>query len=149
MTRLAAPHWLRLAACLGVLALGGVVSTAALASDTGYTVKVKVVKPTVPLNATFKVVASGVSANTSQLLVFINITKKCALSAAKETMVSSDELALNVHVTGAYAKSVPEVAHFVGKHHACAYLRSVPPPSPAQLRARAGAVYHVINSPAG
>jgi len=149
MTRLTTTlrnHGPRVTACLAVLALAGALSAAALASDTAYTVKVNVVKPTVPMSSSFKVVATGFSANTSQLVVYLNQTHKCELTAAAESTLPKAVETIHKHVTGAYTASRSEVAHFLGRHYACAYLRSIPPPTPVLLRARASAPYKVISA---
>jgi hypothetical protein len=149
MTRLATTvrnHGPWVSACLAVLALAGGLSAVALASETAYSVKVKVVKPTVPRLASFKVVATGVSANTSQLVVYLNPDHTCARTAAGETTLPKAVEIINKHVVGAYAATRAEVAHFLGRHYACAYLRSIPPPTPVLLRARASALYTVIRA---
>ena len=137
-----------LAAVVAALALVGALGSLALAA-VPYTVTVKVVKPTVPVGGPFTVVATGLSANTSQLVVYLNITQTCKKTAAAEAAVVSDQLAINASVVGAYTKTQPEVGHVIGLHHACAYLRSVPPPTPVLQRARAAAAYRVVASPAG
>jgi hypothetical protein len=104
------------------------------------------VKPTVPIANPFSVVVTGESANTSRLIVYLNKTQKCAKTAALDAAHPGDAVIINTMVTGAYSKTQPEVAHFLGRHYACAYLRSLPPPTPVLLRARAGAPYTVINA---
>jgi hypothetical protein len=137
-----------LIAGLAALAFVGAVTGVALAAAP-YTVKVSVVKPTVPVGSPFTVVAKGLSANTSQLVVYINISQPCRKTAAAESVVPSDQLAINTSVVGAYIRTKPEVGHVIGLHYACAYLRSVPPPTPVLLRARAVAAYHVVATVAG
>jgi hypothetical protein len=106
-----------------------------------YTVAVKVVPKTVPLPGTFTVTASGMSANTSRLLVFINEDHKCALTAKVDASFAGDVLTFRGRVTGSYSRSQAETDHIAGQHRACAYLTSLPPsPHP---RARAGFVYTV------
>jgi ABC-type transporter Mla maintaining outer membrane lipid asymmetry permease subunit MlaE len=138
----------RVAAGLSALVLAGALGTAATAafgSDDAYTVTVSVVKPTVPIHNTYTVIAKGESANTSQLVIFINIVQKCQKTAVKDAAISTDVKTLVTHVTGAYTKSRLETAQHLGFHYACAYLRSVPPPTPVLFRARGGAVFHVIS----
>lgn len=132
-----------LTACLAALALAGASSTAAVASDSAYTVKVTVVKPNVPINNTFSVDVSGSSANTSQLLVFLNKTVKCKKTAAADKAIPTDALIIAKHVTGPYTATKSGTAHLLGVHYACAYLRSIPPPTPLLPRARAGFAYAV------
>jgi hypothetical protein len=138
----------RLTAGLAALALAGVFSTAAVASDAAYTVNVTVVKTTVPKSNPFKVIVKGVSTNTSQLVVYLNRTHKCAKTAAADSTLPKVAEIINKHVVGSYTKTRTEVAQFLGQHYACAYLRSTPPPTPVLLRARASASYTVI-SPTG
>jgi hypothetical protein len=106
-----------------------------------YTVSVHVKPKTVPLHKTFKVTASGVSANTSLLRVFLNHGKGCAASPVVESTTAGDVLVIKADVTHAYSKSKVVTAQLEGNHFACAYLSALPP-SPLQ-RGHASAHYSV------
>jgi hypothetical protein len=108
------------AAALG-LALTLAWTGAALAGGP-YTVKVKVKPSSVLVGSNFTVAANGVSANLSQLKVFLNRTKKCASTATADAAISSDSLKINDRVSGTYSKARTLTAANVGGHYACAYL---------------------------
>jgi hypothetical protein len=109
-----------------------------------YTVNV-VVNPTVSLASPFSVVMSGVAANSSVLVLYVNTTHKCKRRGAAEAQVPTDQRTFITRVVGAYAETAPEVAQTLGVHYVCAYLRQVEPP-PAIFRARASASYQVTSA---
>jgi hypothetical protein len=121
-----------------VLALG---SSAAALAGTPYTVRVEVSPSSVSSGSSFKVTASGVSNNPSQLKVFVNTTKKCAATAAANAVIPGDSVQINGRVTGAYSKARTLTAANAGGHYACAYL-AAPAPS-TSTRAHASAYYTV------
>ena len=132
-----------LIACVGGLAIAGAWSGAALAGSP-YTVAVKVVPGQVLQHGVSKVTASGNSSNLSRLEVFLNKSAPCKLTAAGDAAVATDFLLVNTTVVHVYIKTKAFTAANLGNHFACAYLTSVPPPSPTLLRARASASY-VVN----
>ena len=131
----------RMIAGVSALALALALSGVALAGGPPYTVKVKVVPSAVPLPGTFKVTASGLSDNTSQLKVFLNRTHPCALTAAGDAAIPGDVLEINKRVVHLYSKSRTFTAPHAGRHYACAYLTALPPAM--LLRAHSGAAYTV------
>ena len=131
-----------LVACVAGLGITGAWGGAALASAP-YTVTVNVAPAQVPLQGQFTVTASGNSANLSRLKVFLNRVVPCKLTAAGDAAVATDHLLINTNVVNAYSKAKGAVGASPGNHLACAYLTSVPPPSPTLLRARASAPYTV------
>jgi hypothetical protein len=108
-------------------------------------VNVTVVKTTVPKSNPFNDIVKGVSTNTSQLVVYLNRTHKCARTVAADSTLPKVAEIINTDVVGSYTRTRTEVAQFLGRHYACAYLRSTPPPTPVLLRARASASYTVIS----
>ena len=130
-----------LAACAAALALALAWSGAALAVGAPYDVKVEVKPSSVQVGSSFSVTANGVSANVSQLKVFLNPTKKCASTAAADAALSGDALQINNRVTGTYSKTRTFTAANAGDHYACAYL-TAPAPS-KRTRANANAYYKV------
>ncbi len=131
-----------LIACAAGLAIAGVWSSAAVAGSP-YTVAVEAVPNTVPLNGMLKVTASGNSSNLSRLEVFVNKKVPCRPTAAGDSAVATDLMLIKTAVVHAYTKTHGVKAVNAGNHFACAYLTSVPPPSPTLLRARASAPYTV------
>jgi len=136
---------LLLIAVVAALLLAGALSGVAPAGPP-YTVNVKVVNPTVPLGSPFSVVVSGVAANSSVLVVYINTTEKCKKRGAAEFQVSTDQRTFITRVVGAYTETRPEVGQNLGVHYACAYLRQVEPPPANIFRARGSASYQVISA---
>ena len=139
----------RLAAGAAAVAVAGCLTGAALAGSP-YTVAVKVVPATTPIPGTFKVTASGLSANLSRLKVFLNTAKACAPTAAADAAIAGDVLVIAPAsgVVHAYtrSKSFTTVAGATGprgegRHEACAYLIAWPPST--LPRAHASASYAV------
>jgi hypothetical protein len=144
-----ATHRRRLAACAAAVAAAGCLTGAALAGSP-YTVTVKVVPATTPIPGSFKVTASGLSANLSRLKVFLNTAKACAPTAAADAAIAGDVLVIAPAsgVVHAYtrSKSFATVAGATGprgegRHEACAYLIAWPPST--LPRAHASASYAV------
>jgi hypothetical protein len=131
----------RLTAAAAAFVLAGAISGTAVASTPPYTVNIKV-PSTVTVNSHFIVVAYGESANLSGLLVFLS-DGKCKRTAAGEK-AAGGALVLASKVVGSYKRTRGLTARFPGPHAVCAYLRSVPPPSPPLLRARAVKLYTVV-----
>jgi hypothetical protein len=131
----------RVTAVVAVLGLALAFSSAASAGGPPYTVKVKVVPSTVRLTKTFKVIASGRSANASRLIVFLNRVRKCALTVAGDAAIPSNHLLVKTGVVHLYSDATTVKTLIAGKHYVCAYLTALPPST--LLRARAGAAYKV------
>jgi hypothetical protein len=130
-----------LAAGFAALALVVAGSAAALASAP-YTVKVKVVPNIILKSSPFTVTATGLSANTSQLAVFLDQNMKCAKTAATEALHPKAVKIISQVVVGAYTKTASFAALHLGLHHACGYLTGLPPQS--LPRARSTAPYKVV-----
>ena len=142
-------HRRSLATGTAAVVLAGCLTGAALAGPP-YTVTVKVVPATAPIPASFKVTASGLSANLSRLKVFLNTAKACAPTAAADAAIAGDVLVISPAsgVVHAYtrSKTFSTVAgatgpRGVGRHEACAYLIAWPPST--LPRAHASASYAV------
>jgi len=131
-----------LIACAAGLAITGASSGAALAGSP-YTVAVTVAPSQIPLHGVATVTASGNSANLSRLRVFLNRTALCQLTAAGDAAIATDVLLIKATVVHAYTKARAFGGKFPGNHLVCAYLTSVPPPSPTLLRAHASAPFVV------
>jgi hypothetical protein len=125
------------------LAMACAWSGAALAGS-AYTVAVKVGPAQVQLHGTSTVTANGHSSNLSRLEVFLNKSSACKPTAAGDAAVATDLLLINTTVVHGYVRTKVFTAANLGNHFACAYLTSVPPPTPTLLRARASASY-VVN----
>jgi hypothetical protein len=106
-------------------------------------VAVKVVPTQLALHGLGTVTASGNSANLSRLEVFLNKTAPCKPTAAGDAAIATDLLLIKTPVVHAYIKTKGFKAANAGNHSACAYLTSVPPPTPTLLRATASAPYVV------
>jgi len=128
--------------CVAGLAIAGAYSGVALAGS-AYTVTVKVVPNRLPVGGLSKVTASGTSANLSRLEVFLNKAVPCRPTAAGDAAIGSDLLLIKASVVNAYTKTHSFKGVNAGNHFACAYLISVPPPTPTLLRASASAPYVV------
>jgi hypothetical protein len=117
-----------------VLAASGGLCAAALAA-TPYTVKLKVPMSVKP-GHTFTVKASGTSASTSRLTVFLS--KSCAATAKAESKAA--HALINKNVTHGYTSSKTATAPgSTGNFHACAYLTSA-----GKTRAHASVKYFVV-----
>lgn len=115
------------------IAASGALCAAALAA-TPYTVKLKVPKSVKP-GHTFKVTASGTSASTSRLTVFLS--KSCASTAKAEA--SAAHAIVNKTVAHTYTSSkTAKAPGKTGSYHACAYLTGG-----GKTRAHASATYFV------
>jgi hypothetical protein len=125
---------------IAAVVLTGAFSAVAVAGSP-YTVNVKVVPSTVPLNHPFKVTMFGLSANTSVLRLYLNRAKPCALTAAADAATPGNVLRFATQVTNAYSITKTFVGKLEGRHFACAYLNGLPPQK--FPRARAGASYAV------
>ena len=99
-------HRRSLATGTAAVVLAGCLTGAALAGPP-YTVTVKVVPATAPIPASFKVTASGLSANLSRLKVFLNTAKACAPTAAADAAIAGDVLVISPAsgVVHAYTRS--------------------------------------------
>jgi hypothetical protein len=102
---------------LGTLAATGGLCAGALASS-AYTVKLKL-PLSVKANHSFKVTASGTSASTSRLTVFLS--KSCASSATAEAKTAHAFINTNVTHSFTSSKSATAPKH-TGSYHGCAYL---------------------------
>jgi hypothetical protein len=119
---------------VAALAATGGLCASALAA-TSYSVKLKVPMSVKP-GHTFKVQASGTSASTSRLTVFLS--KSCAATAKAEA--SSAHAIINKSVTHSYTSSKTTTAQkTTGNYHACAYLTGG-----GKTRAHASAKYFVV-----
>jgi hypothetical protein len=115
------------------IAASGALCAAALAA-TPYSVKLKVPTSVKPGHS-FKVTASGTSASTSRLTVFLS--KSCASTAKAES--GSAKAIINKNVTHSYTTSKKATASGkTGTYHACAYLTTG-----STTRAHASAKYFV------
>jgi hypothetical protein len=118
---------------LGTLAASGGLCAGALASS-GYTVKLKL-PLSVKATHSFKVTASGTSASTSRLTVFLS--KSCASTATAEA--KSAHAIINKNVTHSFTTSTTAKAQGkTGSYHACAYLTGG-----GKTRAHAAKTYYV------
>jgi len=118
---------------LGTLAASCGLCAAALASS-AYTVKLKVPTSVSPGHK-FTVKASGTSASSSRLTVFLS--KSCAATAKAES--GSAHAIINKTVSGSYASSkTAKAPSKPGQYHACAYLTSG-----SSTRAHASAKYFI------
>jgi hypothetical protein len=122
------------AALVAATAMGG---TALAASP--YTVKL-----TVPKNpsagSTFKVKATGVAANTSQVVAYIG-NKACA-STPKAEAAQPARRVLNKSVNHTYTASKTANVGSAGNHRVCAYLTST---NGSTVRARTSATYTALS----
>lgn len=127
-------------ACIAGLVIPGAWIGAAQAA-LPYRVAVSVAPNQLQLQSVFKVTVSGNSANLSKLKVFLNKSVACKPTAAGDSAVAGDVLVISTNVVHAYVRTKSFTAASTGNHFACAYLTSVPPPSPTMFRARASAAY--------
>jgi hypothetical protein len=132
----------RLISVFAALALTGALSATALAIPP-YAVYIRVPR-TVVKSKQFVITAFGHSANLSKLTVFID-NQACAKTPAGEALRPSAVKIISHGVVGQYTRSRGILARALGRRAVCAYLTSVPPPSPPLLRARATAVYTVVS----
>lgn len=101
------------------IAASGAFGAAAMAASS-YSVKLKVPK-TVKPGHTFKLTASGTSASTARLTVFVS--KSCASTAKAESSAAHALINKNVLHSFSSSKSA-KAARGMGNYHACAYLTS-------------------------
>jgi hypothetical protein len=123
-----------LSAAAALLATGALCAAASAAST--YSVSLKVPKSVKPGHS-FKVTASGTSASTSRLTVFLS-GKSCASSAKSEAGRAKKEI-INKSVSHSYSSTKTATAGSTGSFHACAYLTTG-----STTRAHASASYFVV-----
>ena len=108
---------------------------AAAMAATSYSVKLKLPTSVKPGHS-FKVTASGTSASTSRLTVFLS--KSCAASATAEA--KSAHAIINTNVVHSFTSSkTAKASGKTGKYHACAYLTGG-----GRTRAHAAKTYYVV-----